>query len=1835
MKLMNKCKKAAILATVLGGLCLGASADAATIVIGGATDYTTGTQIGALNGSWVTSKVDTTVVQDGVVPWVNMDILFGYYGRYDELGGYNDDYCTDDYYNDMFGYRAEMWLYHMIHDNHPTFKNLTEEEFFTPDVTKSVAGIYDTVYNYIMYGSGNLNGCLANDCDIHRVVLNGKTYAYIRQTTSLGTVAMDGIVIDLSKFNSLGSSQYKGATDSVNSHGVAAKGKFIYCADYTGCRIGVGELNESENRITNRSDLTLDLQKDLAENAGIDFSDDKYYIHGESLLVDDDYLYVLTNVNKGSEWENYQPSYLIKYYIQPNGKLTYVGYTTMGKNTDTARINKFNDHIFVTAIGGYQNYGNPNASTSLDYANINEDGSFGTSGPINIPKNVQDAQTEFRNLKILPDGTAYVLCYSISEGGYKTGLNVYRTTISNLLADNPQNWQVVANDVAVGEDGDVPGWFNNVNAEYYTKRVWVRAGNNLHLYVDGKLVHTWAAKEFATSDMFTTMQAFDVMTPEGINGTLAKLDLAIGEQAADNANAVWNDSATVESITSDKTFTGDTAITADGSKVDLGNNISAAVYAKGNDITITANNLQLQSKNNIATPVGVYAGNGKEVNIKADNLNIITKGYEGGNSLTNAIWLDPGATGTQAKITIEAPVNISMTGGIGGNGIAVQKTDRWGESSTEAAEKAEVIIKGDVNVKGADNQTWGINANTENVFSRFNNAGILTAVNNSSVTVDGNVYLDVYGNGIATTAQGSTVTVNGGEITVPTGTGYGYYTLASYLGSINMNTGTDGATPGDKDVKLDGDIFALNTGKVNVALTTEASHLYGAVDSAGETNLWLQNGATWVNEANNSRYYLDSEDAGSLIGSNRASRINNFVGGNNKDDVASYGVIYQGADSENINIANYSGNAIAFYDLEAGNSIAGGTITIGNAAVDSNIILSTEYTVDMESDVVRDKVLDDMAKKLYYTAYTNNERNLNGYVHIAEGLLTSSFTKYIGDIQFSETTGQGGLLAGSVDEKQKVVESIDVSSTTLKDYASDNEYINDAGEIVLDNVVSTADETKGEIASVIELKSESTTGEAQPTINVNSEETSIVINMGGKELECYNTSTGENAQAKGIAVSNGGSVEIKEVGKISIVADNENGTAHALYAESGANITINNESKANVDNTVTLIANGNDGAVLHAEDGANVKIAGKVNILTNANNSAITATGQKTIVEIGGGKIGAEGNESTLVHVADGAKIKINKDGKHELKTYGNFVFGKEPTRSVFRLTRSAVQNNADEESNVTIWNTADSEHIGNFENIGTGEEAYEVEFSNGAKWTGNAIGMNMDVLLDNGSEWWGTFEEDDNENAALALEINNGATWKNRTENATVVNSLTGNKGYVDMVSGSDVTVNKYSGNNTFIYTHNKDENGKIGITGGNVNIIAVDGDSAVLNMAMDYVEVANEEAAQAVLNELGQKLYYQEVDKTAQAGIALASDEGVKLTGELRIAEGLLATGKKLHYADIKFGENGKALVDEATLHFGVKEESIDAKDMAETTIASTAKSAMASSVMMWRNENTDVEQRLGDLRQGSEENGIWAKYYNGSASYNENNTYYSSDYKAYQVGYDKKLANDWVVGAALSYNEADHKYTMGAKGEGEAVGVTVYGAWQGDKGHYASVSVKGSKLDNEYNAFNDMGDIELNADYSTWGLSAIAEYGRRMEQSNGFYLEPSAKLTIGRVQDTEYRGTTEKYGTMYVEQDGFNSIVGELGLGMGKRFEKGTVYTKFALAHEFAGEFGASYLDDNNHTAKSDVDFGGSWCEWQIGGNMKMNDNSYIYATYEKAFGGDAALDWRVDAGVRWTF
>lgn len=881
-------------------------------------------------------------------------------------------------------------------------------------VTTAVDGTAKTVRD-------DLNG----DPGVFNINVNGQSKVFMRQynySTSAGSLIPNEVLDADGDFNTPTASGK--LTQTANPHGVSTWGNYVYSVGYDLGNIAIGKIDgTSLTEVTTKdtvNHLLTDI-KDKTKDASVDEYTSKTTAHGEGVAVRGNDLYVIASVNKDGTYSNYDEGYLMHYSINSDGTLKYKDYTRIGKNTDESRINMYNDHIFVSAIGGMQNYGEGNAETSITAATLtNGSVSKDTTKTINVPSSVKAKGQDFRDLKILPNGTAYVMCFNLgSSGGIDT--TIYQTTVSNLYATNPKDWTVV-------HSGNYDGWFGKLNAEMYTHRLWVEAGQNLLVYTDGDTSpkYSWAAKDFGKSSM-SQYNFMAMLQPDTVYGDKATLTAVKAEglttpsvsvTAAINSDAVMSgepdykyqitgtgtDEENYGFVTDDNsnyTFDTDTVISANKENYltgDMTTNVLAAVDAhSGNDVTIDAgsNTLQLQSSHTIGSPSGIYAGNRKNVTVTAGKLNIITKGMTGGNSLTNGIWLDAPANGA-SSITIHAPTtNIAMSGGYGGNGIAIQKTDRWGEASDAAAGTNKITLDGDLNIKGADSATWGIGLNPENVYSRFNNAGILTSVKNSEVEVKGLANMDVYGNGITVNAAGSKVSIGGGTIHVPSGRNYGYYTLGAYQGTINVNTGTAGTAPGTQKVQLNGDVFALSGAHVNMALTTSDSYLHGIVDNGGTVNMWLQNGATWTNEARNTRYAEDNED----VGSNGASHITKFVGGST---AANAGIINQKSDQA-ITIDNYSGHATVNYGTMTKN---GAGVTISAAAPQSAMTVSGD-----RAGLSDREAMETLAKKLTYTGYAEGERNLTGTVKVNEGLTTRSVAR-TGTISFDASTGAGSLGQG-------------------------------------------------------------------------------------------------------------------------------------------------------------------------------------------------------------------------------------------------------------------------------------------------------------------------------------------------------------------------------------------------------------------------------------------------------------------------------------------------------------------------------------------------------------------------------------------------------------------------------------------------------------------------------------------------------------------------------------------------------------------------------------------------------------------------------------------------------
>lgn len=426
-------------------------------------------------------------------------------------------------------------------------------------------------------------------------------------------------------------------------------------------------------------------------------------------------------------------------------------------------------------------------------------------------------------------------------------------------------------------------------------------------------------------------------------------------------------------------------------------------------------------------------------------------------------------------------------------------------------------------------------------------------------------------------------------------------------------------------------------------------------------------------------------------------------------------------------------------------------------------------------------------------------------------------------------------------------------------------------------------------------------------------------------------------------------------------------------------------------------------------------------------------------------------------------------------------------------------------------------------------------------------------------------------DNGRTELTFSNSASWD--VTGDSNVSELNVDGGIIDLnntvtvgtLAGSEMTVNATSFDNAIVATNN---------SVGNVTINA----SAAMTDALAKGEASTEDALNVVTrNGDGSVVFYGAASDVAGA-TTITSDA------------------------------NGNVTRTEAT------------------NTANAAVSDMASiSMMTWRQENNDMNKRLGELRDSKGQYGAWARMARGESKYGAQGV--KNQYNYYQIGYDEKLSTDphWTVGVALTRTEGNSTFKDGS-GENNHTGVAVYGSYLGENGSFIDLIAKYSRMDNEYKTTAGVGD----ADYKTNGYSVSAEYGKRFTKDNGLWIEPQVELTYGTVGSANYM--TSKDAS--VRQDGIDSLVGRVGFALGKNIKAGNVYARASYLYDFDGEANVTY-SKGGVTRSFEQDLGGGWWEVGIGSNINLSNATHLYFDVEKTYGGDVATPWQWNVGVRYSF
>ena len=1258
-----------------------------------------------------------------------------------------------------------------------------------------------------------------------------------------------------------------------------------------------------------------------------------------------------------------------------------------------------------------------------------------------------------------------------------------------------------------------------------------------------------------------------------------------------------------------------------------------AVDASGKTLTV---NVTDASKGNAGIAQDVDANS----TVKADKLVIKLDSTKSGQGAQ-------GIRQTKGSLTVDGNVDMDIKGDDSTAGIY-----SYAGSTT---------VNGDVKVALDGNRGgWG----EYGAAGLYAHAGYGGAVG-GTINVNGNVDISGVGNGLFANIGGATINVNGGKINIVDTDNVkknGYSAIYAANGTINMNTvkDADGKVTGAGNNKVDitGNIVtsvgAVNyvdcstETEVNVGLTTKDSKFTGVVynqfpeggktvsqrgDSklfTGAANLWLQNGATWTNEQQGE---LPSVWGGEQF---KGSRVNKLAGGATAEAA---GNIYQN-DSNSLTIDNYSGVTNIIYAHGGdGTSYAAGDTVIKHAEAGSvvNMITSNQGVTDISA------ALNALAGKLTYLNYaTANgcERNLKGYVKLAGGLTSDSVTMVTGDIRFSEETGKGSgtdniKFADEPDNQTAKTFNSTLTGERLKDL----EYV--MGGVVKDGTYkfteNTAINVSGEGAKGMNFAQGTKIDANGKTLTVNVTDASkgnagiaqdVDVNSTIKAdklvIKLDSTKSGNGAQA---IRQDKGNLTIDANVDIDVKGDN---STMGIYSHAGST-TVNGDVKVVLDGKRGGF-NEYGAAGIYAHAGYGGAVGGTVNVNGNVD---ISGVGNGLFANIGGATINVNGGKINIVddnakngysaiyatcgtinmNTVKDANGKVIGAGNNKVDITGNVVVSVGAVNYVDCCTETEVNlglTTKDSKLTGVVYNQfpegGKTASQGGNKKLFTG--AANLWLQNGATWTNEQQGVLPSVW--GGEQFTGSRVT----NLTGGTSVNDAGLIYQKDKNALTIDNLSG------------VIKVLYDHEFEDAMTRGLDDEKEIVYNAGNTIINNANaGSQVIMATGSNGINTFDKDSVEKAFDGLANKLIYKGAEENPD-----------KLKAELQLSGGLTSSNVSWT-GEIEWnGEEGSYKLDSAEQTIKLLYD--------EDVVSKDTRAAIMSSMVGWRNAAADTysyrssarTQKVGGGRgpvvsgdaHGEDNEGVWARTWGGQNKYSGNNTSFKTSYWAGQVGYDKTFANGWNVGVALDYMTGDDSYNAGS-GDTKTYTLGFYGTKELRYNEFLDLTAKVGRISNDFETKDILGRT-VKGDYKATGFSLSGQYSKRFGDEAAGYFEPQLQLTIGRMGSSDFDSTGTLEG--HISQDAFTSIVGRLGLEAGQASEHGRYFARLSLAHEFAGDMD-THFSDSSATMSREFNLDGTWCDLTVGGTYELNDRISFYGDVSKTLSGDYKQDWKVNAGLRFTF
>ncbi|MDF3863911.1 autotransporter outer membrane beta-barrel domain-containing protein [Pseudomonas denitrificans (nom. rej.)] len=297
-----------------------------------------------------------------------------------------------------------------------------------------------------------------------------------------------------------------------------------------------------------------------------------------------------------------------------------------------------------------------------------------------------------------------------------------------------------------------------------------------------------------------------------------------------------------------------------------------------------------------------------------------------------------------------------------------------------------------------------------------------------------------------------------------------------------------------------------------------------------------------------------------------------------------------------------------------------------------------------------------------------------------------------------------------------------------------------------------------------------------------------------------------------------------------------------------------------------------------------------------------------------------------------------------------------------------------------------------------------------------------------------------------------------------------------------------------------------------------------------------------------------------------------------------------------------------------------------------ANAALGMQSAAANLWQSELGTLTRRLGELRQGHDQGGLWTRATGAKLNVDtEDSRAYGQRMSDAEIGADRAIEHSQgtlYVGGMLGVGHSDQDFGEHSSGDLDSRSVGLYATYVREDGWYLDSVLKYDHLRGEVKVPTNVGR-QVRGHYDSDAYGASVELGRTLQLGQGWFVEPQVQLAAAHLQGPQYTSSDD----LQVDGDAVDSVQARAGGRAGRNWQLDSGaqvqgYLSASWIDELAGD---STVKVNGHSLDNQLP--GSRAELGAGGSLLLSAHQKLMVEARYANGHEIEQPLSLTLGYRY--